>query len=119
MRKLIVSMAVGVMVALAGFWVTTQSMAAQQPTCLHGQNETPEQQARRQGALGFARQINTLQYATHNRTQAYQPLAQLPMTGTVPQGFVVQVITDGIGYAFSVKDTSDPADSDTSQIKMR
>jgi len=80
---------------------------AQQPECLHGQDETATQRDRRQQALRTARQINT--YEVNGRDQAgrFRPLAAFPNIVT-PPGFAVHFATDGATYAFSVKDTLDP-----------
>ena len=108
MRQLQVGIAAIVALALAGVLASMELVTAQQPACLHGQNEAPDQVARRQRALGFTRHINTLQAAAYSRTQAYPSLAQLPVVEAIPQGFVVHLVSDGPSYAFSVKDTLDP-----------
>jgi hypothetical protein len=99
------SIAVVVTLALTGAMLSLRHVTAQQPACLHGQNEAPDQVARRQAALGLTRQINTRQSSTFRLARAYQPLA-LPV-GATPTGFAVQLTTDGTSYAFSVKDTLD------------
>ena len=91
---------------LTGSVPNLRHVTAQQPACLHGQNEVPDQLARRRAALGLTRLINGLQAANFNGTPAYQPLAQLPITG-IPAWFAVQLVTDGTTYSFSVKDTLD------------
>ena len=92
--------------ALTATLMNERPLTAQQPACLHGPNESPDQLARRRAALGITREINGLQ-AAFRRTPAYQPLAQLPVSG-IPAGFAVQLVTDGTTYSFSVKDTLDP-----------
>lgn len=83
--------------------------AQQQRACLHGENETPEQRARRSQALALARQINTLEYNVAMRnTKMFQPVANLGLTASTPAGFEVHLTTDGTTYAFSLKDTVDP-----------
>ena len=108
MTRLQMSVGAVAALALAGVLVSTDFVIAQQPVCLHGQNEAPDQVARRQRALGFTRHINTLQAAAYSRAQAYPPLGQLPVIEAMPQGFVVHLASDGQSYAFSVKDTLDP-----------
>jgi hypothetical protein len=94
---------------LASVLVYMRPIAAQQRACLHGQDEAPDQIARRQLALGMTRHINTLQAVGSARNGgAYQPLAQLPIAEAFPQGFTVHLASDGQSYAFSVKDTLDP-----------
>ena len=91
---------------LIGTVLNLRHVTAQQPACLHGQNEAPDQLGRRRAALGLTRLINGLQAANLHGTPAYQPLAQLPVPG-IPAGFAVQLVTDGKTYSFSVKDTLD------------
>jgi hypothetical protein len=83
-------------------------VSAQQPACLHGAQESPEQAARRKDALGLTRHINTVQTAEGSRTTFYQPLDRLPLVRGIPEAFAVYLATDGKGYAFSVKDKLDP-----------
>jgi hypothetical protein len=96
---------VGLICAALG--VSARATSAQQPRCLHGQDETAAQRDRRQQALRTARQINT--YRVNGRGQAgrFQPLTAFPGIVT-PPGFAVHVATDGTTYAFSIKDTVDP-----------
>jgi hypothetical protein len=84
--------------------------AAQQAAraCLHGDDEVPEQRERRLQALAAARDVNTAQAAAGARTGVFQPLLNLPLTRAVPPGFRLQLSNDGVTYAFSVKDTTDP-----------
>ena len=102
-------------VALLGCAGTNRSVAtpvaAQQSAaskCLHGDTEVPEQRARRMAALALARDVNTMQAMTFPKSKLYQPLANLALNRQVPEGFRLQVSTDGASYAFSVKDTTDP-----------
>jgi hypothetical protein len=95
-----------VALVLMGTMLNLRHVTAQQPACLHGQNEAPDRLARRRAALGLTRLINGLQAANFNGTPQYQPLAQLAV-GAIPAGFAVQLTTDGTSYAFSVKDTLD------------
>lgn len=62
--------------------------------------------ARRRSAISAARQINTAQARLWQTTSRYLPISEL--TGvTVPEGFDVQVSTDGETYTFSIKDVQD------------
>jgi hypothetical protein len=90
---------------------TAKPVAAQQPqrACLHGDNESPEQRERRFGAIGLVRAINGAQYnVAMQKTGKFQPLANLGLTTLAPEGFDVQLSTDGTTYAFAVKDSTDP-----------
>ena len=109
MRRVQVSVMSVAALMLAGVLVNMRPIAAQQPACLHGPSETPDQLARRQGALRLTRHINTVQANTSARNGGTYPrLDQLAVTEAIPQGFAVHLATDGHGYAFSVKDTLDP-----------
>ncbi len=55
---------------LAGVVTTIGSMRAQQPGCLHGQDEAAAQGDRRQQALRLTRQINTLENAARGQARA-------------------------------------------------
>ena len=96
--------------ASAGVPDRAAGVPAQQPArvCLHGENEVPEQRERRFLALAAARDVNTLQAAAAAKTGVYQPFLSLPVTQAVPPGFRLQLSSDGVTYAFSVKDTTDP-----------
>ena len=90
--------------ALIAFWAPPQQQAA----CLHGPSEAPAQATRRQAAIGFARQVNTLERSGHEQAQSYYMLTDLPGLPALPDGFKAHLSTDGASYAFSVKDTLDP-----------
>ena len=47
------------------------------PACLHHLDEAPDQQLRRQQALGAARAVNTTQFAHRRRAKAFLPHAEL------------------------------------------
>jgi len=80
---------------------------AQQPACLHGPQETPEQAARKRSALTFTRQVNTLQARATTTNKAYLPADQLQLAA-VPAGFEFRLAAVPTGYAFSVRDNTDP-----------
>jgi hypothetical protein len=90
-------------IGLAGL-VGFGSTAASQAPC--GGIPTDQQLARRKTAITTARQINTAEAQAYAKAQKYLPLAFLN-TVTVPEGFDVQVSTDGGSYAFLIKDTTD------------
>jgi hypothetical protein len=100
------SMAASLMIA--GVLIGRSPTLAQQPACLHGTNEIPAEQARRQEALRLTRQVNTAQSAAYSQAGMFQPVERLAPAPTPPQGFVVHLATDGERYVFSVKDTLDP-----------
>jgi len=83
-------------------------VVAQQPSCLHGPDESPAEQMRRRQALVMARQINSAQVAARQQMNAYQPLPLLQRVGPPPVGFVAHLAVDQNGYAFSIKDSIDP-----------
>jgi hypothetical protein len=87
---------------------TVPDVNAQGPRCLHGEDEVPEQRARRLLALTATREVNTTQAVVAAKTGVFQPLLSLPLTQAVPPGFRLQLSNDGVTYAFSVKDTTDP-----------
>ena len=107
MKKIVVAVVATVLIVTAAFW-TGRTVVAQQPACLHGQDEAAAQRDRRQQALRLTRQINTLENVARNRARQYQPVTALPNVSAPPQGFAVHFATDGAPYAFSVKDTLDP-----------
>lgn len=78
---------------------------AQQPVCLHGPQETPEQAARKRAALTFTRQVNTLQLKA-SATGAYAGADQIQLA--VPEGFEFRLAAAPTSYAFSVRDNTDP-----------
>ena len=89
------------------------SRAASAQDCLHGQMESPANQARRQQAVRLARQINSAEasFGIMPRQipsdQRYKPLDQLRVPAA-PVGFQVMLHTDGRTYSFSLKDSQDP-----------
>ncbi len=78
---------------------------AQQPACLHGPQETPEQAARKRAALTFTRQVNTLQ-SKAGATGAYVGADQIQLAE--PEGFEFRLAAAPKSYAFSVRDNTDP-----------
>lgn len=100
--------ALGIVIAVLSIPVKLQPpMMAQQPACLHGPHETPDQLARRRLALTWVRQINTFQIHGLANAKTYQPLSAFPEIQT-PAGFSTQLIINTMGYAVSIKDTLDP-----------
>ncbi len=98
-------LALACVVAAAGG--SSRPAVAQQPACLHGEDEPAAQRDRRLQALRVARQINTLEANGRNQAGGFQPLAALPGV-TSPQGFTIHFAGDAATYAFSVKDGTDP-----------
>jgi hypothetical protein len=59
-------------------------------------------------AITFTRQVNTLQSQALSVGWGYLSLGQVTLSHPVPQGFVMQLAADAVGYSFSVVDQSDP-----------
>jgi hypothetical protein len=82
------------------------------PRCLHGPDERPAHQARREQALTLAQQIHRAENpgptAIPLQRRTFRPFDQLANLPPTPDGFKVQLDTDGATYAFSIKDTLDP-----------
>lgn len=109
-----------VLIALAGVLVVSIASPAsaqnraQNRQCLHDQLETQANRSRREKALDLARDINQAQgiarrFGTRpGRPGDYKPLDQLTNLAEAPEGFRVQLHTDGTTYSFSIKDTRDP-----------
>jgi hypothetical protein len=108
MRWIQVGMAGGLLAMAVSTSGPTGTVAAQRGACLHATDETPDQAARRKQALGLTRQINTLQARGFGASKASLPLDRLTLTETPPEGFAVQLSTDGATYSFSVVDQTDP-----------
>lgn len=81
--------------------------AGQKPGCLHGPSETPVQSARRQAAIRLARELIAIEAAANQQAQSYYALSDLPGLPATPDGFRVQLSTDGASYTFAIKDTLD------------
>jgi hypothetical protein len=76
--------------------------------CLHEAAETHANKMRRLAALRLAQTINNLQARSWSERRSFQPLAALPADAVVtPDGFELEVTTDGSAYAVSIKDTLD------------
>jgi hypothetical protein len=102
-----------VLIGIAALFVLSASPAtAQTRQCLHDQLETQANRARREKALQLAEDVNRAQGLARRfgaRAQGdYKPLDQLTNLPDVPEGFRVQLHTDGTTYSFSIKDTRDP-----------
>jgi hypothetical protein len=84
------------------------------PRCLHGPDERPSHQVRREQALTLAQQIHRAENAGPTvvplplQRRMFRPFDQLENLPPTPDGFKVQLTTDGGTYAFSIKDTLDP-----------
>jgi len=103
-----------VLIALAALFLLIEPRAAsaQNRQCLHDQLETQANRGRREKALDLAEDINRAQGLARRFTRpgqgAYKPLDQLTNIPEAPEGFRVQLHTDGFTYSFSIKDTRDP-----------
>ena len=99
-----------VLFLLAGASVASAQVRPQK--CLHDQLETGANRARREKALEMADAINHAQGVARRfgtRGQGpFLPLDQLVTVPEAPEGFRVQLHTDGMSYSFSIKDTRDP-----------
>lgn len=90
-----------------------RSAPAQGLQCLHDRLETTANRTRREKALDLADEINRAQAMAHRfggppGQGTYKALDQLTNLPDVPDGFRVQLHTDGMTYSFSIKDTRDP-----------
>ena len=87
--------------------------SAQDRQCLHDQLETRANRTRREKALELADEINRAQgvarrFGARPGQGPYKPLDALLSLPDTPEGFRVQLHTDGTTYTFSIKDTRDP-----------
>ena len=87
--------------------------SAQDRQCLHDQLETRANRTRREKALELADEINRAQgvarrFGARPGQGPYKPLEELFNLPDTPEGFRVQLHTDGTTYTFSIKDTRDP-----------
>ena len=87
--------------------------SAQDRQCLHDQLETRANRTRREKALELADEINRAQgvarrFGARPGQGPYKPLDELLSLPDTPEGFRVQLHTDGTTYTFSIKDTRDP-----------
>jgi len=116
MKRLIIAIGLGICVAGPAY--------AQQ--CLHGSDETPEQQARRRQAVTAARVVNTIQanqpgsaakkYLRHDELAASSGSKQrdsLPSFNFAPgqdvlPGWELKLEVTEDGYWFMIKDKTDP-----------
>lgn len=88
----------------AGTAVTMAAAALQLSAAVPQQAPTCVPKERRTAAVHLARDINTAEAMTYLQTKTYQPLDALV---TVPPGFAVQLVKDGTGYIFTIKDEQD------------
>ena len=95
-----------VMAAL--FLVIGGSASGQSRKCLHGSDETPTDRARREKAVELASEINAAEVVARRLGRMYAPLEQLMNVSRTPDGYRVQLQTDGATYLLSIKDTMDP-----------
>ena len=85
---------------------------AQNRQCLHDEDETTANRSRREKAVELAYAINDAQDSARGlrprNEGGYVPLDQLSNVPRTPDGFRVQLQTDGKAYTFSIKDMMDP-----------
>ena len=112
-----------------GFVALTAPVFAQQQTCLHDANETPDQAVRRREALGATRNVNNIQanqpgsqsrqYFAHEQlasspfVQKNAANAQIAVMNFAPgaeilPGWKLTLDVTREGYWFMIKDVSDP-----------
>jgi hypothetical protein len=102
------------LIALAALLVLSTSgiASAQSRQCLHDQLETRADRTRREKALELADEINRAQGVARRFGARpggpYKPLDELFNLPDTPEGFRIQLHTDGTTYTFSIKDTRDP-----------
>ncbi|HEU4688663.1 MAG TPA: hypothetical protein VFS23_09900 [Vicinamibacterales bacterium] len=101
--------------AIAGTAVLLAQVQIPPPNrrCLHDESETREDRTRRERAVELADDINQAQtvarrYGRDRARGQYRPLDELFNVPAPPDGFRVQMHTDGTTYSFSIKDTRDP-----------
>jgi hypothetical protein len=99
---------------------------AQAQQCLHGNNETAQEKQRRFDAVSAVRRINTAEFQNKPDAKKFVSFAELVTSATwkklnakgflklsdgaidVLPGFELRLTTDGISYALSLTDKSDP-----------
>ncbi len=107
MNKTIIGALFAALVGSVGL-VPASKVLAQQPACLHAAGESADQQLRRRQGLLYTRQINTAEARAFSQAPVYQPLNLLRIPPSAPEGFVAHLAVDANGYAFSIKDSTDP-----------
>jgi hypothetical protein len=96
------------LLALAALLLVIGAASGQNRKCLHGPDETPADRARREKAVELAFEINAAEGVARRLGRMYAPFEQLFNVPRTPDGFRVQLHTDGATYSFSIKDTTDP-----------
>ena len=81
-------------------------LAAGGGTCLHGDDESPEQAKRRHDGLQAVRYVNTAEHMGLEKAKRYVPLGQLAGV-PAPAGFQLSLVSDNKGYMLAAKDTQD------------
>jgi hypothetical protein len=93
---------------LSAWTLVTAAAATQDQPCLHGDDETPGERARRRAAVLFLRAVNTAQARARGSAGSYQMLTDLPDLPPMPDGFTAILAADVDVYAAALKDTRDP-----------
>jgi len=107
--------AIGVALLLSG---AGAGLVQSAPVCLHGPSETQAGQARRVQAPDLAHALNRAEnrakgFGRQRDSREYVPLDQLlamPLVNApaIPEGFRVQLHTNGDAYTLALKDMNDP-----------
>ena len=99
---------VGLAAAVAGSAYAQRGVVPSKGACLHGTSERADQRARRVAALEYVKRVTFIEGEGKLQAQQYYTLTDLPQLPPVPQGFKVQLSTDGTTYVLSLKDAQDP-----------
>ena len=87
---------------------TVEGQSSIMPRCLHDEDATASNRARREAALSLARALNAAEGRAAEASRRYAPLDALRNLPPTPDGFILRLYTDGDGYVFSLKDDRDP-----------
>lgn len=82
--------------------------ACQAQTCLHGPDESREEQARRAAAVRFVQRVNDAELVLRGKEGRFDNLFNLRGVDAPPVGFVPRVTFDSWSYTIVAKDTFDP-----------
>jgi hypothetical protein len=99
-----------IVLALGMATVALRPLFAQQPSCLHGRDESARNRDRRVHAWTFMREIQAQETYARRTVRTY--VSDIRITGdkqfTLPDGFTSQIVASGTAYAASLKDMLDP-----------
>lgn len=91
-----------------GVTLLLMSVPAQAQRCLHGVTESAGERSRRQAAVRFVEELNSVQVRQHQQQGRYAALSEVRETSSAPVGFVPRLIFDRFGYLLKVTDLFDP-----------